>query len=163
MKTINIGKVAKTVGILAVAAVASILPFSAFAHREEKNCTGKFILTGSILASNRTGGDIGESVRSSHLNGCQGKYADVEKKDVPRYAGALTFAPDGTLFVGDNISSAVFAYKTGQDQPEQIDPKAPPLEVESIDDRIAPVVRGKLGKIEINGMAVHPTSRVIYL
>src|SRR5260370_42243274 len=86
-----------------------------------------------------------------------------EIKDVPRYAGALTFAPDGTLFVGDNISSAVFAYKTGQDQPEQIDPKAPPLEVESIDDRIAPVVRGKLGKIEINGMAVHPTSRVIYL
>ena len=120
MKTINIRKVVKTVGILAVAAVASILPFSAFAQREEK-------------------------------------------KDVPRYAGALTFAPDGTLFVGDNISSAVFAYKTGQDQPEQIDPKAPPVEVESVDDRIAPVVRGKLEKIEINGMAVHPTSRVIYL
>ena len=84
-------------------------------------------------------------------------------KDVPQYAGALTFAPDGTLFVGDNISSAVFAYKTGLDQPETIDPKAPPLEVESIDNRIAPVVHGKLGQVEINGMAVHPTSREIFL
>ena len=36
------------------------------------------------------------------------------KTDVPRYAGVLTFAPDGTLFVGDNISSAVFAYKIGR-------------------------------------------------
>lgn len=86
-----------------------------------------------------------------------------EIKSVPKYAGALTFAPDGTLFVGDNISSEVFAYKTGLDQPEQIDPKAPPLEVESIDNRIASVVHGKLGTVEINGMAVHPTSRLIYL
>src|SRR5258708_17420116 len=85
-----------------------------------------------------------------------------EIKSVPKYAGALTFAPDGTLFVGDNISSEVFAYKTGLDQPEQIDPKAPPLEVESIDNRIASVVHGKLGTVEINGMAVHPTSRLIY-
>jgi hypothetical protein len=86
-----------------------------------------------------------------------------EREDLPQYAGALAFAPDGTLFVGDNISSAIFAYKTGLDQPESIDPKAAPLEVESIDSRIAPVVHGKLGQIEINGMAVHPTSREIYL
>ena len=57
------------------------------------------------------------------------------KTDVPRYAGALTFAPDGTLFVGDNISGAVFAYKTDQAQPERLDPKAPPLEVDSVDKR----------------------------
>jgi hypothetical protein len=86
-----------------------------------------------------------------------------DKTDLPQYAGALAFAPDGTLFVGDNISSAVFAYKTGLAQPETIDPKAAPLEVESIDNRIAPVVHGKLGQVEINGMAVHPTSREIYL
>jgi hypothetical protein len=84
-------------------------------------------------------------------------------KDVPQYAGALTFAPDGTLFVGDNISSAVFAYKTGQAQPAQVDPKAPPLEVDSIDNRIAPIVHSKIGQVEINGMAVHPISREIYL
>ena len=82
---------------------------------------------------------------------------------VARYAGALTFAPDGTLFVGDNISSAVFAYKTDQAQPEQFDPKAPPLEVDSVDNRIASIVRSKIGHVEINGMAVHPTSREIYL
>jgi sugar lactone lactonase YvrE len=28
----------------------------------------------------------------------------------PRSAGALTFAPDGTLFVGDSKSGAIFAY-----------------------------------------------------
>ena len=84
-------------------------------------------------------------------------------KDVPQYAGALTFAPDGTLFVGDNISSAVFAYKTVQAQPELVDPKAPPLEIDSVDNRIAPIVRSKIGQVEINGMAVHPISREIYL
>lgn len=82
---------------------------------------------------------------------------------MPRYAGVLTFAPDGTLFVGDNISSAVFAYKTDQAQPEQPDPKAPPLEVDSVDNRIASIVHSKIGHVEINGMAVHPTSREIYL
>jgi hypothetical protein len=86
-----------------------------------------------------------------------------EKADLPRYAGALAFAPDGTLFVGDNISSAVFAYKTGLEQPALIDPKSAPLEVESIDKRIAPVVHGKHGQVEINGMAVHPISREIFL
>ena len=86
-----------------------------------------------------------------------------EKGDLPQYAGALAFAPDGTLFVGDNISSAVFAYQTGQAQPEPIDPKASPLDIESIDNRIAPVVHGNLGQIAINGMAVHPTARDIFL
>jgi hypothetical protein len=85
------------------------------------------------------------------------------KTDVPRYAGALTFAPDGTLFVGDNISSAVFAYKTDQAQPERLDPNAPPLEVDSVDKRIASIVHSAIGHVEINGMAVHPTSREIYL
>lgn len=86
-----------------------------------------------------------------------------EEGDSPKYAGVLAFAPDGTLFVGDNISSAIFAYKTGLDQPEPIDAKIAPLDIESIDNRIAPVIHGKLGKIEINGMAVHPTSRDIFL
>jgi hypothetical protein len=83
------------------------------------------------------------------------------KADVPRYAGALAFAPDGTLFVGDNVSSAVFAYKTDTDQARPDDPKTPPLDIESIDDRIAQVVRGQGGKVEINGLAVHPTSHEI--
>jgi hypothetical protein len=87
----------------------------------------------------------------------------VTIKDAPHYAGALTFAPDGTLFVGDNISSAVFAYKTGRAPPAQVDPKAPPLELDSIDNRIARIVHSKIGQVEINGMAVHPTSREIYL
>jgi hypothetical protein len=84
-------------------------------------------------------------------------------KDMPRYAGALTFAPNGTLSVGDNISSAVFAYKTGRVQPAQVDPQALPLEVDSVDNRIAPIVHGKIGQIAINGMAVNPITREVYL
>jgi hypothetical protein len=84
------------------------------------------------------------------------------KTDIPQYAGALTFSPDGTLFVGDNVSSAVFAYNTGQDKPQPLDPKAP-LQVEAVDIQISQAMKGKPGKIEINGLAVHPTSREIYL
>lgn len=84
------------------------------------------------------------------------------KTDAPKYAGALAFSPDGMLFVGDNVSSAVFAYKTDKEPARPDDPKAP-LQIESIDDQIARVVRGQGGKIEINGLAVHPTSHDIYL
>ncbi len=93
-------------------------------------------------------------------------WAHAEGKEVgdsPQYAGALAFAPDGTLFVGDNISSVIFAYKTGRVQAAPIDAKLAPLDIDSIDNRIAPVIHSKIGKIEINGMAVHPTSRDIFL
>ena len=77
-----------------------------------------------------------------------------------KYAGILTFSPDGVLFVGDNISGAVFAYPMGTG----LAPSSPAsLNVEDIDARIAELVNRPKSSVHINGMAVHPTSHDVYL
>ena len=75
-----------------------------------------------------------------------------------QYAGALTFSPDGVLFIGDNISGAVFAYPTGQAVAS-----AAPLDVVGVDGRIAELLKAPKASVHINGMAVHPTSHDVYL
>ncbi len=77
-----------------------------------------------------------------------------------QYAGALTFSPDGVLFVGDNISGAVFAYPIGAGTATTA---AMPLDVEGIDGQIAALLKTSQSSIHINGMAVHPTSHEVYL
>jgi hypothetical protein len=76
-----------------------------------------------------------------------------------QYAGALTFSPDGVLFVGDNISSAVFAYPMSEGAAST---KSPGLDIEGIDSRIAALLKTK-SSVHINGMAVHPISHDVYL
>jgi hypothetical protein len=77
-----------------------------------------------------------------------------------QYAGSLTFSPDGVLFVGDNISGAVFAYPmrggaaaTGK----------PALDVEGIDGQVANLLKAPKASVHINGMAVHPITHDVYL
>ena len=75
----------------------------------------------------------------------------------PRSAGALTFAPDGTLFVGDSKSGAIFAYPN-------LGPAASPGTVEpflfeDIDRRIAEALQVNERALTFNGMAVHPLTR----
>jgi hypothetical protein len=84
------------------------------------------------------------------------------RMDEVQSAGVLTFAPDGTLFVGDNVLGAVFAYRTGQPQLEPVSPDSPPLEIDSVDWRIAKALHVS-GQLHINGMAVHPTSKEIFI
>ena len=79
------------------------------------------------------------------------------------YAGALTFSPDGVLFMGDNISSAVFAFPMRGGSAVAVDAKAPPLEIDNIDQRVAAVLKTSPKSIKINGMAVHPMTGDIYL
>ena len=78
-----------------------------------------------------------------------------------RYAGAITFAPDGTLFIGDNISSAVFAVPQPSATAAAIKP--PVIELDGIDRRIAVVLGVPADSVRVNGMAVHPLSHAIYL
>lgn len=55
-----------------------------------------------------------------------------------KYAGALTFSPEGTMFVGDNVTGNIFAFETGAGQmPAAI---AKPLGVNNIDARVADVL-----------------------
>ncbi|ADV84362.1 hypothetical protein [Terriglobus saanensis] len=77
-----------------------------------------------------------------------------------QYAGALTFSPDGVLFVGDNISGAVFAYPMSEGAASTM---AAALDIEGIDVRIAALLKTPKSSVHINGMAVHPTSHDVYL
>ncbi|MFC1411111.1 hypothetical protein ACEZCY_18845 [Streptacidiphilus sp. N1-12] len=78
----------------------------------------------------------------------------------PRSAGALTFSPDGILFVGDSKLGAVFAFETDRGQaPASLDP----FLFESIDERIAAALGVTAKSLVMNGMAVHPVTREPYL
>ncbi|MFC4591957.1 hypothetical protein [Sphaerisporangium corydalis] len=75
-------------------------------------------------------------------------------------AGALTFSPDGVLFVGDSKLGAVFAFETERGQvPSSLDP----FLFESIDEKIAAALGVTAKSLVMNGMAVHPVTREPYL
>ena len=78
----------------------------------------------------------------------------------PESAGALTFSPDGVLFLGDNKLGAVFAFETDLGQtPASLDP----FIFESIDEKIAAALGVTAKSLVMNGMAVHPVTRQPYL
>jgi hypothetical protein len=79
---------------------------------------------------------------------------------IPQSAGALTFSPDGVLFVGDNKLGAVFAFETERGHaPASLDP----FLFESIDEKIAKALGVTAKNLVMNGMAVHPVTREPYL
>jgi hypothetical protein len=75
----------------------------------------------------------------------------------PRSAGALTFAPDGMLFVGDGKSSAIFAYPNLG--PAASSETVEPFLFEDIDRRTAEALQVNERALTYNGMAVHPLTR----
>ena len=78
----------------------------------------------------------------------------------PRSAGALTFSPEGVLFVGDNKLGAVFAFETEHGlAPASLNP----FLFESIDEKIAEALGATAKRLVMNGMAVHPVTREPYL
>ena len=77
-----------------------------------------------------------------------------------KYAGALEIGPDGTLFVGDNIGGAIYAFTL----PARTAPEKPTaINVANIDVRIAEVLGVGANAVEINDMAVHPVSQEVYI
>ena len=64
------------------------------------------------------------------------------------------------MFVGDNISGAIFAYPMGHGAAPTA---APPLEVDNINARAAEILGVASNQIAINGMAVHPVTQDVYL
>ena len=79
-----------------------------------------------------------------------------------RSAGVMTFSPAGVLFVADNVGGAIYAYPTQGQAPSQKAP-SPPLAMDKIDARIAIVLATPGGPVTVNGMAVQPVSREVYL
>lgn len=80
-----------------------------------------------------------------------------------KYAGAITFSPEGILFVGDNISSAIFAYDRRGDTIPSKHKAAFPLDVDRIEIRLSSLFKVEPGRVQINGLAVHPKTRQVYL
>src|SRR5262249_16819819 len=69
-------------------------------------------------------------------------------------AGALTFGPDGVLFVGDSIGGAVVALDTNDKAPV----KTAAINVQGLDQKIAALVGVMPDQILINDVAVNPIS-----
>lgn len=77
-----------------------------------------------------------------------------------KFAGALEFAEDGTLFVGDNYNGAVYAFEMpAESGPEQIMPSS----IASIDAKIAELLGVGMRAIEINDMIAHPITQELYI
>ncbi len=76
------------------------------------------------------------------------------------HAGALEFSPNGTLFVGDNIGGAIYAFSIKSGQAPS---KPTPINVNNIDIRVASILGVGPNAIEINDMAVHPVTQEVFL
>ncbi|MFN3199573.1 MAG: hypothetical protein ACE366_14300 [Bradymonadia bacterium] len=77
-----------------------------------------------------------------------------------QFAGALAFAEDGTLFVGDNHSGAIYAFEIPA---SKSDGQVASSSIRNIDYKIAEILGVHTGAVEINDMAVHPLSNEIYI
>ncbi|MEJ0033949.1 MAG: hypothetical protein WDO15_28085 [Bacteroidota bacterium] len=73
---------------------------------------------------------------------------------------ALTFGPDGILFIGDSKSASVFALDTKDNQ--KVD-KATAIEVKQLDKKIAGALGTIVENITIQDLAVNPVSKKIYV
>jgi hypothetical protein len=77
-----------------------------------------------------------------------------------KQAGALAFAPEGILLVGDTTSAAIFAIDTG-DRPAK--PADGGIKVEGVNQKIAGMVGADVKQVKINDLAVNPMSGNAYL
>jgi hypothetical protein len=87
---------------------------------------------------------------------------DSLKKGTPdiKQAGALAFAPEGILLVGDSLGAAVFAIDTGERPSSPAEGK---LKVEGVNEKIAALLGTEAKQVRINDLAVNPLSGNAYL
>jgi hypothetical protein len=113
-----------------------------------KNLTYSLTLAAAIAvivaASNRH-----DSLRDGFVNG----NADV------RSISALTFGPDGVLFIGDSKSASVFALDTKDVQKVE---KATAVELKKFDQKIAGALGTTVDNVTVQDLVVNPISKNIY-
>ncbi|MFD1257064.1 hypothetical protein ACFQ3S_09675 [Mucilaginibacter terrae] len=74
-------------------------------------------------------------------------------------ATAITFGPNGILFIGDSKSATVFALDTKDTK----NAKAQAFEVKNLDEKIAAALGTTKESINITDMAVNPISKKLYI
>jgi len=89
------------------------------------------------------------SVREGFING------SPEIKSI----NAMTFGPDGILFIGDGKSATVFAVDTKDAEKME---KAAAVDVKKIDQKIAAALGTTVDRINITDIAVNPVSKKVY-
>jgi hypothetical protein len=84
------------------------------------------------------------------------------KKGTPeiKSISALTFGPEGVLFIGDSRSGTIFAIDT---KDKGIQEKSQAVEVKNIDQKIAAALGTDAKNIRIQDIAVNPISKKVYL
>ncbi len=85
--------------------------------------------------------------------------ANEDQLDI-KFAGALEFADDGTLFVGDNHNGAIYAFKVPGDVS---DTQVVPSTIQNIDAKIAELLGVGASAIQVNDIAAHPVSNAVYI
>jgi hypothetical protein len=100
--------------------------------------------------------------KSAAVTGGSGE-EKAETRNAPQYSGSITFSPEGVLFVGDNIGSAVFAYRTDPSKADPSDKELKPLEIDQIDSAMARAIKIEASALRVNDMAVHPITREVYI
>ncbi len=76
----------------------------------------------------------------------------------PQSISVLTFAPDGTLFLGDSKGGAVFAVET---RGEKAEPR--PVQVTDIEGKIAARLGIDAADVLVHDLAVHPLTHEVFL
>lgn len=77
-----------------------------------------------------------------------------------RHAGVLEFSPDGTMFVGDSVSGAIYAFDLASSQQ---DTNGIQQDLDDIDVRIASLLGVSPRDIAINDLAVNPVSKEAFV
>jgi hypothetical protein len=75
-------------------------------------------------------------------------------------AGPLAFGPDGILFIGDSLGSAVIAIDTRDNKPMGA---SPAIDIKGINQKVAALLGATPEQILINDVKVNPVSKNIYL
>jgi hypothetical protein len=81
------------------------------------------------------------------------------KADI-KFAGPLTFGPDGVLFVADSLGSAIYALDTQDRVPAKT---IADIDLLDIDVKIAAMLGSSVDQLLLNDMAVNPISKNIYI
>ncbi|HEY3117853.1 MAG TPA: hypothetical protein VGK54_14010, partial [Chloroflexota bacterium] len=89
-----------------------------------------------------------------------GKYGLSVGKPGLKSAGAITFGPDGILFVADNVSAKIFAIDVADAGAAA---QTHEVNVENLDTRLAAYLGCSRDDIHVRDLAVHPDSETVYL
>lgn len=106
-----------------------------------------------------TVGFVGLVLLATTTRSIPNQYGFVTGSPDIKSINALTFGPDGVLFIGDGRSATVFAIDT---KDVSLVEKPNPVEIKMIDEKIAALLGTDIKNITIQDIAVNPKSKNVY-